>query len=45
MFDVGIDLLSGGRVSKGYLSLLVGIVGGEEKLSYNIIHVHFVGHE
>jgi len=44
LFDVGVDLLSGGRVLKGYLSLLVGIVGGEEKLSYNMVRCHFVGH-
>lgn len=33
LFDVGIDLLSGGRVLKGCLSSLVRSVGDEEKLN------------
>ena len=44
LLDVGIDLLSGGRVLEGYLLLLLGIVGDEEKLNYNIILRHFLDH-
>jgi hypothetical protein len=44
LLDVGIDLLSGGRVLEGYLLLLLGFIEDEEKLNYNIIRRHVVDH-